>query len=410
MKFANYSFHARGVNDLGDNMQIIAIDEIYKKMGVDLGDVIYIDNQDLATYKGEYVILPITMPLVDYRQNGIAGRFSPKIVPVFLGLTMVKDTLMPEEVTYYNKYSPIGCRDERTLNTLRKYGIDAYLHGCITVTLPRRNDEGERYEKVYLVDVPESLIEYIPKNLLERALVKTHIHKEHIEDPKETMRLYYQEYIDNARLVITSLLHCSVPCMAAGIPVILAKERISYRFSWLEKLIPVYDQTDFGEIDWSPNAVECEEHKKRVLEITSKALMAAFRKYSDIYDLSYYYETRKKKEYVNDACFSLMEYINTNWIDKNKCYEYSIWGLTQIAEYIVSYISDNYPNAQLMHVFDSFRKEKFAGLVSERPENIVDYLEEVVFVTTNGAEKAAIELFNKIKKPKNTYAFMKVVL
>ena len=28
MKFANYRFQARGVNNLGDNMQIIAIDNI----------------------------------------------------------------------------------------------------------------------------------------------------------------------------------------------------------------------------------------------------------------------------------------------------------------------------------------------------------------------------------------------
>ena len=32
MKFANYKFNARGINNLGDQMQIIAIDKIYQKM------------------------------------------------------------------------------------------------------------------------------------------------------------------------------------------------------------------------------------------------------------------------------------------------------------------------------------------------------------------------------------------
>lgn len=34
MKFANYIFDARGANNLVDNMQLIAIDYIYKKIGL----------------------------------------------------------------------------------------------------------------------------------------------------------------------------------------------------------------------------------------------------------------------------------------------------------------------------------------------------------------------------------------
>ena len=55
----------------------------------------------------------------------------------------------------------------------------------------------------------------------------------------------YQEYQDNASLIITSLLHISTPCVAYGIPVILARDLISYRFSWLDKLLPIYSENDY---------------------------------------------------------------------------------------------------------------------------------------------------------------------
>ena len=123
MKYANYRFRARGVNNLGDQMQIIAIDYLYSVMGIPAEEIVYIDYHSLRAYDGEYVILPVTMPMVDYFPNGFADRFSERIIPVFLGVTMVKETLTEKEQIYLRKYEPIGCRDERTLNTMRKYGI-----------------------------------------------------------------------------------------------------------------------------------------------------------------------------------------------------------------------------------------------------------------------------------------------
>ncbi len=176
MKFANYQFEAHEKNNLGDNMQIIAIDYIYEKMGIDPEDIVYIDKNSLSSYEGEYVILPVNMPLIDYQPNGICGWFSNKIIPVFFGLTLVKDTLLPNEVMYYKKYEPIGCRDERTLETLRKYGIESYLNGCITVTLPLRKLNPQKQNKVFIVDVSDKLLKYIPSKIKEDAEYLTHLY------------------------------------------------------------------------------------------------------------------------------------------------------------------------------------------------------------------------------------------
>ena len=167
MKFANYAFRARGVNNLGDQMQIIAIDHIYRQMGVPRDDIVYIDYHNLRDYDGDYAILPVSMPMVDYFPNGFADRFSDRIIPVFLGVTMVKESLTEKEQTYLRKYAPIGCRDERTLRTMRRYGIMAYLNGCITVTLPRRAHEAGG--DIYIVDVDESCQQLIPAEIRARA-------------------------------------------------------------------------------------------------------------------------------------------------------------------------------------------------------------------------------------------------
>lgn len=404
MKFANYRFCARGVNNLGDNMQIIAVDFLYRQMGIDQDEIVYIDTQDLATYRGEYVVLPINLPLVDYREGGIAKRFSPYIIPVFFGLTMITEDLQPEEVAYYRKYEPIGCRDERTLNTLRKYHIQCYLHGCITVTLPQRESVPED-PKTFIVDVDTEFIKYIPQKLLQEAQYRTQLCREKLDDPKQEMLKLYQEYLQNAGLVITSLLHCAVPCMAAGIPVVMVREELSYRMAWLDKLLPIYTLDMVADINWTPLPVELAEHKNRVLEITKARLWDVYKKNEALCDLSWFYENRPKRDYVNDACSSLKDFIDTNWKDFQKEYLYSIWGITQISEWIIAYIKKNYPNARLCHVYDSYRKVNIHGLCSEDPEKIVQSPSETIFVTTNGAEEAARELFKKIGKQEGTFAF-----
>lgn len=409
MKFANYHFQARGVNNLGDNMQILAIDHIYEQMGIDLRDVVYIDTNELATYRGEYVILPVTMPLVDYREGGIAGRFSPWIIPVFLGLTMVKETLEEAEVAYYKKYEPIGCRDERTLNTLRRYQIRCYLHGCITVTLPRRPESSEAKD-VYIVDVDPKLAEQIPAGLREGAVYRSHLRHDRLDDAKAETAKQYQEYKDHARLVITSLLHCSVPCMAAGIPVILLKDRVSYRMSWLEKLLPVNTSANIDRTDWDPAPVALDAHRDRVLRLTADRLRKAYEENAPLCDLSWFYEDREKNEYINDACDSLQRWVDTHWTDHTAAYEYGLWGLTQVGEWLTDYISANYPNAKLCHVYDSFREAPFRGLRSVHPDVIRQHRDEVVFVTTNGAESAAKALFEEIQKPEGSYAFLRLVM
>ena len=404
MKYANYKFCAKCANNIGDNIQIIAIDHIYEHMGLEKSDIVYIDTNELATYVGEPVVLPVTMPLIEYCENGQAGRFSPYIIPCYLGLTFPNNLLTESEIQHYKKYEPIGCRDEYTLNTLRRYQINCYLHGCITQTFPER-EENKNQSDIYIVDVDSSVLSYIPERIRNKAIYRTHLYSD-LLNPKEKAMEQYEEYKKYAKLVITSLLHCAVPCMAAGIPVIMLRCKVSYRMAWLEKFLPIYTADNISDINWNPDPIKYPEHKEKLLSLTIKRLRETFDKFSEIMDMSWFYETRKKSIYVNDACESLKQFIDNNWLDKSAEYKYGIWGLTQMSRWIYDYISENYPNATLCHVYDSFRTIKFNGIESISPEEISKYKDEIVFVTAISAVDAAKDFFSKISKNNDTYALL----
>ena len=144
MQFANLRLRGREFCNLGDQLQLIALDQIYDKMGVSKSDLFYVDKNELLSYKGENLILPINMPLADIYD---ISEISPDITPIFLGLSMQKSYLTVNEVNYLKKYEPIGCRNCKTYSVMNKYGVNSYLGGCVTVTFPSRKSPPPRMQK-----------------------------------------------------------------------------------------------------------------------------------------------------------------------------------------------------------------------------------------------------------------------
>ncbi len=408
MKFANYKYHGQNINNLGDHAQVLTIDYLYEEMGIGKEDIIYIDINNLQNYDGPPVKLPVSLPLINYTENGIAGMFSKNIQPVFFGLTMPKTTLLPEEIKYYKKYEPIGCRDEQAYNTLRKYGINAYLGGCLTVTLPKRDINMQKQKKIFIIDPPKNLKAYIPKEILNNAIIDTHIFYNHIENPTEEAAKRYQLYKNEAKLMITGLLHASIPCLAFGIPVILARDFVSYRFAWVEALLKIYTTSEYNQIDWNPPIIEFERLKELVKKVFIKKMKGEDASEEILY-LHNFYMNRERKTYCNDVFLTIQNFINNNWTDKDKHYQYAVWGLTQMAQMTVDYISNNYPNAKLTHVYDKNTSKTLNGIQAILPDNIENYPKETVFVTTVSAADEAEEYFKKIKKEPLFYNTLKII-
>lgn len=73
MKFANIDNLTRSNQyseklkiNIGDYMQLIAIDNLYRYMGIGSKDIVHMKSEDLATYKGEKLILPINFMIAKY--------------------------------------------------------------------------------------------------------------------------------------------------------------------------------------------------------------------------------------------------------------------------------------------------------------------------------------------------------
>lgn len=100
MKFANFNWQQTEVDDtyrinIGDNLQFLAIDYLYEKMGVKSGGV-KLSVGDVKDYSGkEYLILPMNWNIFD--PNWMVGNklsVSSKIIPVYLAMTLGGGTEM----------------------------------------------------------------------------------------------------------------------------------------------------------------------------------------------------------------------------------------------------------------------------------------------------------------------------
>lgn len=426
MKYANFS-NIGGANvddekssiNVGDYMQICAIDELYRSMGISCDDIYYINIKDIQNYSGEKLILPINFMISDltFCKEG-KFIFSDDIIPVFIGICIYREgfTFSEYNIDYLRKHSPIGCRDYLTLRLLKSYGIPSYLSGCVTFTLPYR-EKNQNQNKVYFVDVPEFVREYIPEFIIKKDIVIRHhiveLVKENFFDAfyarNYSLKLK-DEYENCAGLVVTSRLHCASPCIAMGIPTILVREYSGYTFEWIKQYVRIFDEMDVNEIDWNNpyydkrisdvkqtmRDVACYYIKKAWNDNYCCRIEDCFLDYKAI-DCSYDNTQKVKGEKLTRILKSI--------IDKN-IKNYCIWGLSEDAEEIYQYMKCYYPKAKLTRVIDTYRDVDFHGLKSEKPNIIEKNNDFFTIVTSINAVNAAKDLFKRVGKDKSEYAYI----
>lgn len=380
--------------NLGDCMQLLAIENLLRAMGVDEDEIVRIGVSELTCYDGEYVILPVAFPFASFSSGTNITVFSERIVPVFLSLCILADTLSDEDAAYLKLHEPIGCRDVRTLETMRKYGIAAYLNGCMTLTLPRIRQNEARDGHVYLVDVPDDLLSVVPKELLSDARSITPImDREQIKGScEDEAAQYYANLIDDARLVITTRLHTALPCFAAGIPVVFLKNDYSYRFAGVDAVVPFFDAQRFEKIDWNPPSLDFESHKQEVIALARKRLKEAMNKWGDICDLSYRLESKERPVQIVESLTNTFDYLKNNWAAEESR-SYVLWGLTQTAASIFSHISANYPEAELIEVFDLRNRGVLGGKEAKRPGPIKEAKKPVTVFACAAAAASDVEKY-----------------
>ncbi|MDE6717328.1 MAG: polysaccharide pyruvyl transferase family protein [Muribaculaceae bacterium] len=185
-----------------------------------------------------------------------AKNIHPHFVAFHINHSVQSRMLTQEGITYLKTHGPIGCRDLFTTELLQSKGVPAFYSGCLTLTLDLKYKvaDKERGDDIYIVDPifnieegetllksPRSFLSallrgkfidlfrkkrlinrIIPKEIRKKAIY-TH-HQLPPNDIPDSERFRIAEDLlhryAKAKLVITSRIHCALPCLALGTPVI----------------------------------------------------------------------------------------------------------------------------------------------------------------------------------------------
>lgn len=255
--------------NVGDTFQTLAADLVYDALGVPQGARKNIERHTLRDYDGEDLILPMN----GWFGTGRGGEIFPlsaRIHPVWFGY----HNISKDDARFLPTDVPLGCRDEKTYDLLRRYTDRAFLSGCLTILFPTRTEAPEN-GKVFIVDVAEKIVASVPARLRDEAVFLSHEVQfrtdadaiDEIRRIEDLSREYIRRYRDEASLVITSRLHCAMVCIALGVPVIVMRDSFDERYAFVEKFVPLYAVGEFDRIDWNPAPVDTQYIKGETMRI-----------------------------------------------------------------------------------------------------------------------------------------------
>lgn len=216
--------------NLGDEIQSLAarqflprVDTLFNRDSLSKAEA---DEPHLLIMNGFFTQIPPRKPFPP----------SKSIVPIFVSFHIAgtKETtrhfLSPSSIEYFKEHEPIGCRDRKTMEMLQSKGVDAFYSKCLTLTFERRQTSPEN-GKVFLVNIDRFIP--IPRPIRSGAISVSH--DVPADMSSETKFRLAQELLDRyrneAKLIITTRLHCALPCIAMGIPVIFFGNPAAYRVS-----------------------------------------------------------------------------------------------------------------------------------------------------------------------------------
>lgn len=217
-----------------------------------------------------------------YLHHGYTFPPSPYIVPLFIGTHFSRSQMCAGDYSFLNgiaaeylkENGPVGCRDRQTMELLEEKGIRNYFSGCLTLTLQRFSDVSDS-GTIILTDVPKSTEAYLRTKLPnENIVLKTHaVSPEDVgrswEEREQIVEAYLKEY-QGAKLVITTRLHCALPSIALGTPVILIgnyDEDYYARLTDFTEFIPCFDEQEILEGKADPLLDEPEDSSGKIQKI-----------------------------------------------------------------------------------------------------------------------------------------------
>lgn len=278
--FMNYGILAvsTGVDNkvnIGDYIQALASAQFLPRIDT------YVEREtELHSYKGEQLSVIMNGWYMNHPENWPPSEnINPLFVALHINRCGLPDFLNDKSVAYLKAHEPIGCRDTNTVKLLREKGIEAYFSGCMTLTLGHKYKSAKRANKIYVVEpytCQSGLIEHHKwistktflylflhyndvkmittkkkenglkamfynayflkeygkvfdyKMLVNAEYVNQYNHEIQKQYPSQEDKMKYAEFLvrnyAEAACVITSRIHCALPCLGLGTPVIFVEK------------------------------------------------------------------------------------------------------------------------------------------------------------------------------------------
>lgn len=296
MNYKLLSIENKSVINIGDYVQALAASQFLPQVDG------FVNREELYDYDGEECKVIMNGW---YMHDPTKWPPSKKIIPLFvafhLNTTAANQMLEKDGINYLKGHEPIGCRDLNTVELLRQKDIDAYFSGCLTLTLGRTYKNANKTDNVYFVDpvIPQGsfvkdiafmacnlrLVSKLSRKLLpgyakykqmiiaarfmrfyskvfsketiadaiylsqQNAYYATLNNEERLNEAERLVKLYAE-----ALFVVTSRIHCALPCLGLETPVYFIQREnddviSSCRFGGLIDL--------FNKVVISPTDLKC---------------------------------------------------------------------------------------------------------------------------------------------------------
>ncbi|MGP5332271.1 polysaccharide pyruvyl transferase family protein [Pseudomonas helleri] len=247
-----------------------------------------VNREQMGDYNAEEIAMILNGWFCYNAENWVPSKkINPLFVSFHINSSAEKKMLSSKGVEYFKAHSPIGCRDNRTAELLKQKGVEAFYSGCLTLTLDNyKVSDSERTEDIYIVDpfFDYPTIEPVTSDLkkfakvvlkgelsklnqkdkllelvLEKDLINTANYTYQVLPAKkysETEKFEIAESLlrkyARAKFVITSRIHCALPCLAMGTPVIFLdafdRKDDTCRFDGITGLFNTIKISQSGEI------------------------------------------------------------------------------------------------------------------------------------------------------------------
>jgi hypothetical protein len=245
-KFALLSYTT---NNLGDEIQSVAARQFLPSVDllIDRDDWSTVPSRPAGVFKvilnGWFTHAPDSWPPPDFLQplpismHITSERYRPTALRAPAQALLEGDSLK-----FLQRHQPIGGRDRWTARLLREHGVESYFSACLTLTFgsPAGTARGDY---ICAVDLDDDTDRYLTGHARAPILRLSHrdasggLFERRSAKAHRLLSLYAQ-----AKCVVTTRLHCALPSLALGTPVLFVNQAVDqYRLSGLVELLRCCD-------------------------------------------------------------------------------------------------------------------------------------------------------------------------